>query len=508
MCAVARVLFTTKTIEDDHATELIVENQQIISERPAARVVGTTVQINNLFGTVPARKKFLKKDATEWNQCLAVLKSFIAQHCNIHFIVKHDGYLVYNCPSVLSYKDRLHQLYGSQVEPHLYEIEHYAEKGITIEGTITDVRYGRFDKSGIFIFVNKRLVKNYHLVKALLQGYEHGLASGKFPAAIVSITVDPAVIDVNVHPKKEEILFQFPHMVDKALSVAVKQTLIQSQKIVSSVSSYIAPFLPHNMIAPEKNLFVPAHKADSMFDYSVVYSNNEQSEFFDVPSKPYILRNEIIVHHPVVGQKNTTIEQQTYISYDYTLIGIYKRTYFMVEDEQGLLCIDQHALHERILYNQWSLHESSFETIALLFPITFSLLEEEITMLQPYLHLLCQFGIVFESLGPTLFRITSVPVFLKQEPLELIIREVLTWIYEEKEIEQEVLYIKLTDKLRTLIACKSAVKAGDTVSGEMVTKLLQYFYTSDNCLTCPHGRPVSWRVSLSELEKKFKRDYR
>ena len=510
MCAVARVLFTTKTIEDDYATELIVENQQIVSERPAARVVGTTVQIDNLFGIVPARKKFLKKDATEWNQCLAVLKSFIAQHCNIHFIVKHDGYLVYNCPAVSSYKDRLHQLYGSQVEPHLYEIGHYAEKGIMIEGTVTDVRYGRFDKSGIFIFVNKRLVKNYHLVKALLQGYEHSLQPGKFPAAIVSITVDPTVIDVNVHPKKEEILFQFPHMVDKALSAAAKQTLVQSQKMVSSALPYGAPFVPHATIAPEKNLFLPAHKVDSLSDYVPMKSDQSYKEIFDICPISYASHNDTILSHPALlsEQKNNTIEQQAFIPYEYNLVGIYKRTYFMVEDEQGLLFIDQHALHERMLYNKWSLQESSFETIALLFPITFSLLEEEISMLQPYLHLLQQFGIVFEPLGPTLFRITSVPVFLKQEPLELIIREVLTWIYEEKEIEQEALYIKLTDKLRTLIACKSAVKAGDNVANEMVTKLLQYFYTSDNCLTCPHGRPVSWRISLTDLEKKFKRDYR
>ena len=498
MCAVAQVVFATKTMEDDHATELIVENQQIVSERPAARVVGTTIQINNLFGIVPARKKFLKKDATEWNQSLAVLKSFIAQHRSVHFIVKHDGYLVYNCPTILHYKDRLNQLYGSSVEPYLYEIEQYSEKGIMIEGALTDARYGRFDKSGIFIFVNKRLVKNYHLVKALLQGYEHSLPSGKFPAVIVSITVDPTVIDVNVHPKKEEILFQFPHVVDKALSAAVKKTLLQSQKIRSSALSYAAPFLP-------------TYKPESLFNYGALYSDKIETEFCDAPYESSVQQNETVSSYIALqqlDQKSNIIEERLSAFYEYNLVGIYKRTYLMVEDEQGLLFVDQHALHERMIYNNWNLQESSFQTIALLFPATFSLLEEEIKMIQPYLHLLQQFGIVFEPLGPTLFRITSVPVFLKQEPLELIVREVLTWIYEEKEIDQDALYIKLTDKLRILIACKSAVKAGDTLPDEMVDRLLHYFYTSDNCLTCPHGRPVSWRISLVDLEKKFKRDYR
>ena len=498
MCAVAQVVFATKTMEDDHATELIVENQQIVSERPAARVVGTTIQINNLFGIVPARKKFLKKDATEWNQSLAVLKSFIAQHRSIHFIVKHDGYLVYNCPTILHYKDRLNQLYGSSVEPYLYEIEQYSEKGIMIEGALTDARYGRFDKSGIFIFVNKRLVKNYHLVKALLQGYEHSLPSGKFPAVIVSITVDPTVIDVNVHPKKEEILFQFPHVVDKALSAAVKKTLLQSQKIRSSVLSYAPPFLP-------------TYKSEGLFNYGALYSDKIETEFCDAPYESSVQQNETVSSYIALqqlDQKSNIIEERLSAFYEYNLVGIYKRTYLMVEDEQGLLFVDQHALHERMIYNNWNLQESSFQTIALLFPVTFSLLEEEIKMIQPYLHLLQQFGIVFEPLGPTLFRITSVPVFIKQEPLELIVREVLTWIYEEKEIDQDALYIKLTDKLRILIACKSAVKAGDTLPDEMVNRLLHYFYTSDNCLTCPHGRPVSWRISLVDLEKKFKRDYR
>lgn len=506
MCAVARVIFTTKTSEDEHATELIVENQAVMSERPAARTVGTTVQVLDLFGTVPARKKFLKKDATEWTQCLAVLKSFIAYNCSIHFIVKHDGYLVYNCPAVVHYKERLHQLYGTQVDGYLYEIESYTDKGITVEGSITDSRYGRFDKSGIFIFVNKRLVKNYHLIKALLNGYENSLQPGKFPLAIISITVDPTVIDVNVHPKKEEILFQLPHLVDKIMSIAVKQTLSNNQRQTQPLDS------SHSFL---NNFFLPAHKIQkpseiNFFSPEIINKKNQKSSFYDEPAFCEVEKKDmVVVTDDFISQKQQTVFLQSMVaSHDYTYIGTYKRTYLMVEDDQGLIIIDQHALHERMLYNQWAIQEASFETITLLFPTTFSLLQEEVIMLEPYLQLLHRYGIVFEQLGPTLFRILSAPVFLKQEPLELVIREVLTWIYDEKEIDQETLYLKLTEKLRTLIACKSAIKAGDIIPQEMITQLLQYFYTSDNCLTCPHGRPISWRMSLSDLEKKFKRDYK
>lgn len=506
MCAVAQVIFTTKTDQDAHATELTVENQAIMSERPAARTTGTTIHINGLFNGLPARKKFLKKDVTEWNHCLIVLKAFIAQHLNVHFLIKHDNYLVYNCPPVNSYKDRIHQLYGSVVENHLQEIVKYHEKGIVIQGAITDSVYGRFDKSGIYIFVNKRLVKNYHLVKAVLQGYENSLQPGRFPVAIVSITVDPSVIDVNVHPKKEEILFQFPHQIDKAIATAIKQTLVERQKKLQPPH----PTMPLLYDRPmEEKKFFPAHMIKKSYDYQATFDN--KIEAFDIQEALKVSPSLVSYDSASTAHRFSEQpfhEQRVIMPREYVVVGIYKKTYIMVEDENGLLIVDQHALHERMLYDNWTLKGDSFDTIPLLFPITFSLIAEEFQLLQPYLQLLQQFGIVFEQMGPSLFRITSVPVFLKQEPIELIIREVLTWIYEEKEIDSTILYTKLTHKLRTLIACKSAIKAGDTIAEQMITTLLNHFYTSDNCLTCPHGRPISWRLSLSELEKKFKRDYR
>lgn len=499
MCAVARVVFITKTAHDAHATELIVENQSIISEKPAARSTGTTVNVHNLFDLVPVRKKFLKKDATEWNHSLAIIKSFIAQHLSIHFLVKHDGELIFNCPPVKLYKDRLSQLYGNYIEHYLQELSMYVHEGIHIEGAITDCRYGRFDKSALYIFVNKRLVKNYHLVKALLKGYENSLQPGKFPAAIISITLDTTVIDVNVHPKKEEVLFQFPNLVDKAIANAIKETLLKKER---------SQFSP--AIISEENATVSVVVAP--YDPIIQVPSSPFIEEVSLPPISFVSEKEVSKLSPsFVNVDDANIsEQQSYaVSFaqpEYTFVGIYKKTYMMVEDKDGLLIIDQHALHERILYDKWVMASESFETISLLFPVLFTLPEHEYEMLQPYLQLLYQYGLHFEQQGPSLFSVTSIPVFLKNESFENVIKEIVGWIYEDKNIAAENLYIKLTDKLRALIACKSAVKAGDILQEAMITFLLNTFYNAD-FLTCPHGRPMSWRLSVQDLEKKFKRDY-
>jgi len=152
--------------------------------------------------------------------------------------------------------------------------------------------------------------------------------------------------------------------------------------------------------------------------------------------------------------------------------------------------------------------EHAFQSVPLLFPIMFTLRDEEYTLLEPYVPLLATFGIVFESVGPMLFKVSSLPVFLKNESIELIIREFLSWLVQEGHVTSQALYVRLTEKLRALVACKSAVKAGDQLSSEIIQYLLKQYYRLTDSFTCPHGRPLRWRMSLSELEKKFKRDYR
>ena len=501
ICGVAKVTLTTKEQEKIEGLQLKIKEGKVLSSHIVSCQVGTTLVIEDLFYNIPARKKFLKNTATEWNQILALFKAFCLAYPHVHFQLFHNDEQIYNCPNVPSVTQRIAQLFDARVTTSLCKLAPVQTNELSINGVITTSDYNRYDRSGIYFFVNNRLVKNYQLGRALLKGFESLLPPGKYPLAVIHITIDPVYVDVNIHPKKEEVLFLHPHKVEQAICQAIKSTLEKQTQQQLSKSTH----RPHNAfdIPNTYTQHAPFPFAKPLYQPVQTYNHAPdplQQKLVVASLKAESTDSVHVEQHDTVQTNETYFEEPTY-----HIIGQHQSTYILLQHPDGLLLVDQHAAHERILYERFKNNFKNPETIPLLFPAIINLSAADCDLLLPYLQLLKQHGINVEQFGSEQLRITSVPVYAKQLPLTEFVQELLSWINEYDAQPDNAFLKKITEKIHAQLACKAAIKAGDVLSYEQMKTVLRDLEKTEHRFSCPHGRPTQWLLSTREIEKKFKR---
>ena len=503
VCGVAKVTLTTKQHGEVEGLQLTIQEGKILSQKTVAAPVGTTFSIDDLFYNIPARKKFLKTTATEWNQIVALFKAFCLTHPALHFVLLHDNAQVYNCPPVTTVQDRVSQLFDPALFASTLELSSTEDKGISVTGVTTNPHYSRYDRGGLYFFVNKRLVKNYQLARAVLKGFCNVLPANKYPLAVIHLEIDPLTVDVNIHPKKEEVLFLHPHIIEQAITKAIITTLEQymSQRLTplhKAQPQYVSEsfFTPNN---PTVNpFFERTHRAEPYSLPAQTFQKNTYSPQFPSETHQHPLLE--IPKEPFQDENLHAVQEVSY-----RIIGQLHKTYLLLEHKDGMLVIDQHAAHERILYERFGKNFGKTETIQLLFPLIVTLSPSDLALLMPYASLLHEQGIQSEQFGEEQLRITAVPVYAKQIPLQELIQELVGWIKENDSQPAADFFKTLTEKMRAQLACKAAVKAGDVLTMDAMEQLLRDLQTTERRFSCPHGRPTQWLVSTHEIEKKFKR---
>ncbi len=503
VCGVAKVTLTTKQQGEVEGLQLTIQEGKILSQKTVAAPVGTTFLVDDLFYNIPARKKFLKTTATEWNQIVALFKAFCLTYPSLHFVLLHDNAQVYNCPPVATVQDRIGQLFDPSVFASTLELSPEEDKGISVTGVTTNPHYSRYDRGGLYFFVNKRLVKNYQLARAVLKGFCNVLPANKYPLAVIHLEIDPLTVDVNIHPKKEEVLFLHPHIVEHAITKAITTTLEQymSQRLTPTHAAppqYVSEsfFTPNN---PTLNPFFERTVTPQPYNFPTqpFPKNAYSAEFATHPQPAPALT---IPDEAFMDENLNTVEEKSY-----RIIGQLHKTYLLLEHKDGMLVIDQHAAHERILYERFGKNFGKTETIQLLFPLIITLSASDLTLLVPYASLLQEQGIMCEQFGEEQLRITAVPVYAKQIPLQELIQELVGWIKENDSQPAMDFFKLLTEKMRAQLACKAAVKAGDILTMDAMEQLLRNLEKTERRFSCPHGRPTQWLVSMNEIERKFKR---
>ena len=511
VCGVAKVTLTTKQQGTVEGLQLTIQEGKILSQKTVAAPVGTTFLVDDLFYNIPARKKFLKTTATEWNQIIALFKAFCLTYPTLHFVLLHDNTQIYNCPPVATVQDRVGQLFDPSVFSSTLELSPEQDKGIAITGVTTNPHYSRYDRGGFYFFVNKRLVKNFQLARAVLKGFCNVLPTNKYPLAVIHLEIDPLTVDVNIHPKKEEVLFLHPHIVEQAITKAVTTTLEQYMSLKPRTMperppAYGAEFFPRM----DNNPFFERTNTSQSYNFPT----EPISKTFYAPEAPHEIHHQpapIIPEEPFQDENLNTVEESSY-----RIIGQLHKTYLLLEHKDGMLVIDQHAAHERILYERFGKNFGKTETIQLLFPLIITLSASDLTLLMPYNSLLHEQGIMCEQFGEEQLRITAVPVYAKQIPLQELIQELVGWIKENdsstfaqgSSVTSSLspdFFKMLTEKMRAQLACKAAVKAGDVLTMDAMEQLLRDLQNTERRFSCPHGRPTQWLIGTYEIEKKFKR---
>jgi DNA mismatch repair protein MutL len=495
IASVSTINLITTTEHSLEGTHVTTQSGNIVDSQSVACATGTDIAVTDLFANIPARKKFLKSTQTELRTIQLLFNAFCFDYPHIHFSLFSDGKQIANCPATTNLLNRALQLWEPSIHNHLLTIAS-TTNDITIEGIISDHQQYRYDRSNIYFLVNKRWVKNHHLTSAFIKGYANVMPNGRYPLAAIALTVPPHEVDINIHPRKEEVKFLHPRRVEQALQNAVKAALEKniSAHLKKEVHFAITPSIP---FAPPSMPFMPFI---------------QQKKFAPVFTEPQLhiidhIQPSTVAVQPDPDVLPTENMSMTDFPQHFRLIGQYNATYILIEKEEGLFLVDQHAAHERILYELFSQRFAEVATTQLLFPQTITLSPDDITIITPHLTLFTANGIIMEQCAHDQLIIQSLPVHLKDQSLTDIIKEMILWITEHTSLEHEMLQKTINNKLQAQMACKAAVKAGDILTHEKMEELLQTLEKTANRFSCPHGRPTGWLLSLHEIEKKFKRRF-
>ncbi|MCL5875119.1 MAG: DNA mismatch repair endonuclease MutL [Candidatus Dependentiae bacterium] len=512
--SVSKMTLITKDAEAEFGTSLSIERGIVMREEAVSCEQGTDISIADLFYNVPARKKFLKTKETEWRHIVALFEAFCLDNIHVHFKLFSDDKLLFNCPAVATTEQRIVQLWEHTFAQHMITLKNVKNNDVSVRGVISSHQYSRYDRNAIFFFVNSRWVKNYKLTQAALKGYLNVLQTGKFPALFLFITVDGAQVDINIHPRKEEVQFLHPRIVEQLITQAIKTTLEDHLSSHLKTDVHLAlqdSEFAYNATKPAfaVNHVQPIQSYKDVFNFSV--KPFSKSVATTPPLTPAALqqRNTESISPDIEKQDHIatiaeTIEQEI----THRVLGQLNSTYILLEKPDGMVLIDQHAAHERVLYELFAHRFSDVATISLLFPVVMHFSPNDIKVIEPHLHILEKSGIHVEVIGGDQLAVKSTPINLKNANMQELIKEVISWINEYQQIDKAQFFKTINEKLHAQMACKAAVKAGDQLSTAQMQQLVLDLEKTDNRFTCPHGRPTMWFISTNAIEKNFKRNYK
>ncbi|HRN78254.1 MAG TPA: DNA mismatch repair endonuclease MutL [Candidatus Dependentiae bacterium] len=502
IAAVAKIILITKEHDAHAAIQLTVHDGIVHNIETTSAPTGTDITIHDLFYNVPARQKFLKQRETEWRHILQLFQACCLDYPQVHFTLFSEQKKVLNCPPVAELKQRFAQLWDQANVQHILNIQaENKAKGIKISGIISDHQTFRYDRNNIFFFVNNRWVKDFKLSNALIKGYMNVAPTGRYPNACISITVDPTLVDVNMHPRKEEVKFMHPQIIEQLIQSTVKTALEQHLSASIKRTVQFAPAIP----APSAPYTPPSYTPFNFDTFTEPANWKPQHQVISAHQSSAASISEPLAQLSTHSQLEQNITLPDTSAEHYEIIGQLHKTYILIQHEEGLFVVDQHAAHERILYEQFATRFEDIATVNLLFPEHITLSADDMRSIEPHLCILQNNGISVEPFGHNQLKIHATPVHIKNISMHELIKQVISWINESQNLDNEAFTKTLHEKIRAQMACKAAVKAGDVLTQEQMTQLLDDLQKTNNRLTCPHGRPTGWLLSLYDIEKKFKR---
>ena len=529
--SVSKVTLSTRTTQEQVGYCLEYTEGKVVKESDVACNVGTTLCIDDLFYNVPVRKKFLKHDETEWNQIHALFQAFCLSHQSVSFSLSHQHKMVHNVPAAKNLIQRITQLWDFNFSQQLIELVHVEKTAawLTIKGYVSQHHFWRYGKQNIFIFVNNRWIKNPDLVKAIVKGYYNVLPPGKYPAACIFITVDPSMVDINCHPKKEEVRFIKPNTVETALTMAVKKALEDhaSSKLVSSghdkiqstdslTDSLYDDELMHSVAEPAaaytSSLVQPQASAQSQslqqerlqFTPPPIFFSHAQPSVVKAPVDSAVLLHT--APQQVVAREVEHRDVDAHKIINGKIIGQLFNTYIMIDQGDTLLMIDQHAAHERILYERYMTRFEEKHGSQLLFPVVVALSKEQCALVLGAREFFCAQGIELDQIGPQEIIIKTTPPDIGDANVKEFITEAALFMQEHEALDQELFRKKLNEHVHSHMACKAAIKAGDALTVEQMVTLVRDLSVTQKRFICIHGRPTMWSIKKLELDKHFRRN--
>jgi len=497
IAAVSKFCLVTRDQASQAGTEIIVEGGRLKKVSQVGAPLGTMVTVKQLFFNMPARRKFLKTVNTEMGHIADTVSSMALGRPDVQFRLIHNGKIVKNWSATSDPADRVADVFGKGIKNDLNEIE-FTSDFLAVTGWISSPRITRSTSRGIYVYVNGRFVRNRVVQHALFKGYGSRLMKGQFPVAVLFMKVPFDRVDVNVHPTKHEVRFEEQNKVHDAVTGVVADTL----RLIDQPE-----WSPKRFPEPEP-LEVKSRISESLPHF--ISSKKEIS----VKKRPSNIKHPISsTQHPASPQKrdfhfiptSNQTELWTRKKFgDLSIIGQFHDTYILCESADGLVLIDQHAAHERILFERLKKRSSTLSKASqkLLIPETIDLGYREAEILEKLIPDLNELGLEIEPFGGNTFAVKSVPALLENKEVRPLVMEIV-----EKMAQTGFTpgLEKVIDQCLILMACHGAIRANRKLSDKEIKGLLDQLDKCDNPSNCPHGRPtwISW--SINDLEKSFGR---
>lgn len=546
IASVAKVELITKITEGETATRVYIEGGKLIDVKESARPNGTTITVRDLFFNTPARRKFMRSQATENYHIISTIQHYALANPNIAFSLTNNGREAIRVAAAKNLRERAYQLFGGELIESLLPVDGGREFIARAAGFISAPRVRRTNKDSQYFFINGRFVKDKIISDGLQEGYRSVLPHGVYPVAFLFLEVPTEEIDVNVHPAKTEIRFRRSQAVKDVIAEAIREALqnagIVKEKAVAgsndSVSQSISELpktikqnsgtaisaeSPVNEISPPKEQIeqqkidfeIPATSED--FESLAINrrsvsedsspNQNDEKRTVEEPVQEDIEREPTIGVLPPVDSAESipkSLEVNEISSSKIQPVGQLHESFIIAVDDEGLLLIDQHVAHERILFDQFRKKETErkIESQNLLLPETIDLTPAQAVIFDEIEGDLEASGFGLMKLSGRTVAIKSVPTDLPPAEVRNLFAEILETIEKEKRGDAKA---TLRDDIAASMACKAAVKINMKLTPEKMRWMIDRLLLTSSPTTCPHGRPVILRLSMKDIERKFHR---
>lgn len=507
IASVSQVEMITKTENNDFGVKICYSGGKFQEKCEIGSANGTKIVVKNLFFNTPARLKFMKKPKSEEGEITHLLTRLILANPSVSFRYSADGKIIYNTFGN-GLAEALYIVYGKEVYDNLIEVN--SESGdMSIRGYIARPTLAKPNRTYGTLFVNGRLVNNFMIFSAITDALEGFLMKGKFPLFALNLNLPFEDVDVNVHPSKQEVKFANPGKIYGFVSNAI-------YKAVSNVN-FIQNITNEEEInqvdeVSQDNLTTLSNNEGSSFSFvmDIIKNNANENKFSCEPNKlvEIALGDENKQVKQEVNYENLysklPVNEQTKVEEvfnNFEIIGVIFNTYIILQKGEFVYFIDQHAAHERQLYDKImeSVSKNEITSQSLFMPIEIELNDKEINFLTENQEKFKNFGFNFVIFNKTL-KIIAIPYILSNMNIKEFFDNVFVEI--DSFANKPLSYI---NERFTQLACKSAVKAGNVLSESEINILLNRFAENDHVLLCPHGRPIVMQLSRNEIEKMFKR---
>ena len=525
--SVCQVKMSSKTANSEIGYLIKVSGGEFEKVTEIARNNGTTISCDNLFFNTPVRAKFLRKPKTEEGEVSFIVEKFMLSHSEISFQYFVDGKQVYNTTSC-SMQDIIYTIYGKEIYDNLVKVD-YEEDGFKLEGFVTKPKVSKSNRTYQTLFVNGRFIENYLISNAVSSVYESFLMKGRFPVYVLSLSLPTDCVDVNVHPSKREVKFDSPNKIYSLIRKGIENALLSTNQIQSFLSTeseseevklpnletFVETFAPINAYEgrsfDEKNFNSSSEICEAKIESDVLGETEKENkvdllkQFDNISLKNrYSFEDNslsfgqsgAISSSPKVSEINFL---KSSVKDEMKILGTIFKTYIVIELGDAIYFIDQHAAHERLLYDRLvkSVDENNVARQSLLVPYDFELGIKESQIIETLMPSLSRIGFEISGNGKN-YQINSVPMLLSAINLGDFVDEVVKESGSLDRKASDYIHGKLCQS-----ACKHAIKAGDGIDKDECAYIIEE--VRKGVMLCPHGRPITLVITKYEFEKMFKR---